>query len=64
MDVWVRKVTSFDEERKADREFWVSLSPDARVALVEEIRQDWARISGRPIERLRRTVRRLQREPR
>jgi hypothetical protein len=56
MQVWIRKCASFSEEQEADRAFWRSLSPDARVMLVEQLRQDWARISGHPIERLRRTV--------
>ena len=64
MDVWVRKCRSFDEERQADREFWAAMTADARVALVETLRQDWARISGQPIDRLRRTARVLQREVR
>jgi hypothetical protein len=64
MSLWVRKCESFAEERQADREFWAALSPDRRVALVEELRQEWARISGQPIERLRRTARVLQRDGR
>jgi hypothetical protein len=62
MAIWVRKFTSFEEERAADREFWLALAPDERVALVEQIRQDWAKTVGHPIERLRRTARRIQRE--
>jgi hypothetical protein len=61
MSIWVRKLKSFEDERAADREFWLTLSPDERVALVERIRQDWARTLGHPIERLRRTARRIQR---
>ena len=64
MAVWVRKCASFEEDRQADREFWAALTPDARVALVEQIRHDWTKISGQPVERLRRTVRVLQREAR
>lgn len=64
MTVWMRKLTSFEAERAADREFWATLSPDARVALVEDLRREWVKISGRPIERLRRTARRVQRERR
>jgi len=60
--VWVRKCASFEEERLADREFWAAMSPDARVRVVDELRQEWGRISGQPIERLRRTARVLQRE--
>jgi hypothetical protein len=64
MTVWVRKCASFEEDRQADREFWSALAPDDRVALVEQIRRDWTKISGHPFERLRRTVRVLQRPPR
>jgi hypothetical protein len=64
MAVWLRKCASFEEDRQADREFWAAFTPDARVALVEQIRQDWTRISGQPLERLRRTVRVLEREAR
>lgn len=64
MAIWVRKCESFEEERVADREFWAALSPDARVAVVEDLRREWAKISGQPIERLRRTARLLQRERR
>ena len=62
--VWVRKCSSFAEEREADREFWAAMSPDARVALVEQLRQEWAQISGRPLERLRRIVCVLERQER
>jgi hypothetical protein len=64
MTIWIRKCASFDEDRRADREFWGAMSPDARVALVEQLRQEWGKISGQPIERLRRTVRLVQREKR
>jgi hypothetical protein len=57
MTIWVRKCTSFAEERVADREFWATMTPDARVAAVEELRKEWALISGHPEERLRRIVR-------
>jgi hypothetical protein len=33
------------------------MTPDARVAAVEELRREWVLISGHPEERLRRTVR-------
>ncbi len=57
MAIWVRKCSSFEEERQADREFWATMAPDARVEVVEKLRREWARISGQPYERLRRTVR-------
>jgi hypothetical protein len=64
MKIWVRKCASFSEERAADREFWSALPPDERVALVEQIRREWAQISGQPIERLRRTAAVLERQER
>jgi hypothetical protein len=64
MTIWVRRCQSFEEERAADREFWATISPDERVALVEELRHEWARISGQAIERLRRTARLLHCERR
>ena len=64
MDVWIRKCSSFAEDREADRAFWALLTPDRRVALVEQLRREWAQISGQPYERLRRTVRVLERPER
>ena len=56
-DVWIRKLDSFDEAERADREFWRSVSPDARVAAVEDLRKQWAVLQGANVEGLRRTVR-------
>ena len=56
-DIWVRKSDSFDEDRQADREFWRAMSPDDRVAAVEDLRKHWARLKGVSDEGLRRTVR-------
>jgi hypothetical protein len=53
MKRWVKKLTSFEEERTADREFWAQMSPDERVAAVEELRLEW-------IKRLRKTARVLE----
>jgi hypothetical protein len=64
MAIWVRKCSSFAEERVADRQFWLAIPPDERVAIVEQLRQQWAKLSGHPIERLRRTVTVLEREER
>lgn len=41
-NVWFRRCASFEEEAEADRDFWLQYSPDERVALVEEIRKEWA----------------------
>jgi hypothetical protein len=56
-DVWVRRCDSFDDDRSADRDFWRRLSPDARVAVVEALRRQWAEVQGLHDEGLRRTVR-------
>jgi hypothetical protein len=45
-DVSIRKLDSFDDARRADREFWRSVPPDARVAAVEDLRKQWARFQG------------------
>jgi len=60
MKRWVRKLTSFEEERTADREFWAQMSPDERVAAVEELRLEWIKIQGKSNEGLRRTARVLE----
>jgi hypothetical protein len=59
-DFWVRKSGSFGEDRRADREFWLAASPDARIQAVEELRQHWAKLKGVSHEGLRRTVRVLE----
>jgi hypothetical protein len=56
-NIVVRRFASFEEEQKADREYWATVPPDDRVAMVEQLRRDWAVFSGQPEERLRRTVR-------
>lgn len=63
MKTWVRKLSSFQEEQDADREFWSRLTPDERVSIVEELRQDWARMQGddEDLQGLRRSARVLQR---
>jgi len=49
-DVWIRKRGSFDDDRRADREFWRAVTPDARIAAVEP-----SPASGKPmvVSRLR-----------
>jgi hypothetical protein len=59
--IWIRRCASFDEERAADREFWAQLTPAERIAAVEELRAQWASMSGHGHEGLRRTVRVLER---
>lgn len=63
MTVWVRKVAGFDQEKRADREFWAQLTPDQRVAVVEDLRREWIeRQHGQEAaQRLQRVVRVLRR---
>jgi hypothetical protein len=53
----VRCFDSFKEEQKANREYLAAVTPDDRVAMVEQLRRDWATISGQIEDRLRRVVR-------
>jgi hypothetical protein len=62
--LWLRRCESFSDDREADREFWARLTPAERVSLVEQMRREWARISGHPLERLRRTAQVLERPAR
>jgi hypothetical protein len=64
MERWVRKCGSFAEEARADREFWASMTGDQRVAALEELRQEAWKVTGEPLQGLRRTVRILERPPR
>ena len=57
MELWVRKCASFAEERAADRDFWQQMTPDERVAAVNELRAQWAALTGARHEGFRRTVR-------
>jgi hypothetical protein len=61
---WVRKCASFEDERRADREFWDAMTGDARVSAVDELRAEWATLSGNGHEGFRRVIRRLQRPER
>jgi len=63
-NIVVRRFASFEEEQNADREYWATVPPDDRVAMVEQLRRDWATISGQTEERLRRVLRVLDRERR
>jgi hypothetical protein len=40
------ELDSFDAAQRADREFWRSVSPDDRVAAVEDLRKQWAMLRG------------------
>jgi hypothetical protein len=60
MEAWVRKCRGFEEERLADLEFWARMTPDRRVALVEEMRTEWWGEHGDDEPGLRRVVRVLE----
>jgi hypothetical protein len=64
MELWVRKCASFAEERAADRDFWRQMTPDERVAAVNELRAQWAALTGARHEGFRRTVHVLERAER
>jgi len=55
--LWIRKLDSFEDEARADREFWAAVTPDDRVAALEEIRRDWFKIHGGHDPGLRRVLR-------
>jgi len=46
MSVWLRRCASFAEEAEADREYWSRFTPDERVALIADLRQEWSRMNG------------------
>lgn len=49
MRIWARKGIGFEDEAAADREYWDTLfTPDARVALIKDLREEWERMNGRP----------------
>ncbi|HVT04505.1 MAG TPA: hypothetical protein VHL58_14150 [Thermoanaerobaculia bacterium] len=56
MTPWIRRCSSFAEEAVADAEFWAGFSPDERVAILEEMRQEWLDEHGQSDEGLRRTL--------
>ena len=58
---WFRRCSSPLEEKASDSEFWSRMSPDERVALVEELRLDYLKITGGHYERLRRVAQVIQR---
>jgi hypothetical protein len=48
MKPWLRICDSFEEEAEADREYWQQFSPTERVALIEQMRHEWAAMSNEP----------------
>ncbi len=55
--IWIRKCSSFEEENRADREFWQRMTPNERVAVVEQLRDEWWEHHGDGEPGLRRAVR-------
>jgi hypothetical protein len=45
---WVRVCASFEEEAQADRDYWQQFSPGARVALINQMREEWASMTDEP----------------
>jgi hypothetical protein len=39
--LWLRRCASFAEEAEADRDYWSRFTPDERVALIANLRQEW-----------------------
>ena len=54
-DIRLRPYESFAEEAEGDAEFWLQMTPEERVELVEVMRREWQERNGQPDERLRRT---------
>jgi len=48
MAIWFRRCATFEEEAEADREYWRQFSADERLALVDDLRRDWTRMSNDP----------------
>lgn len=54
---WFRRFDSFAAEAESDAEFWLEMTPEQRVALVDQMRREWQELHGGGEERLRRTAR-------
>jgi hypothetical protein len=61
--MWINRSSSFEEEAEADVRFWKQMTPDERVAVLEQMRQEWLEQHGRADEGLRRIVTRLRCDP-
>lgn len=48
MKPWLRICDSFAEEAEADREFWQQYSAEERVALIDQMRHEWAAMTNEP----------------
>ena len=56
----VRIVEGFEEAEEADEEFWASMTPEERVAAVDDCVRDYLRMRGERQSRLRRVFRRAK----
>jgi hypothetical protein len=56
-EIWFRRCATFEEEAAADAEFWAEMTPDERVALVDQMRREGILADGGGDEGLRRVVR-------
>jgi hypothetical protein len=61
MATWVRKCSSFEEEARADREFWAQMTGRERVEALEDLRREAWKVTGERLEGLRRVARVLER---
>jgi len=59
MDIWLRRSSSFQDESDADAEFWQRMTPDERVAVLEQMRREWLEEHDRGDQGLRRIARRI-----
>ena len=59
-ELTVKIVTGFDAERKADEDFWAGMTPEERVAAVDDCTRDYLRMRGERQSRLRRVLRRVK----
>jgi hypothetical protein len=44
--IWFRSCATFAEEAEADRDYWRQFPAEERVAQMEELRNDWARMNN------------------
>jgi hypothetical protein len=60
-EIWFRKGLSFEEEAKADREFWEQMTGSERVQVLLDMRGEAWKVGGKRISRLRRVARVVER---
>jgi hypothetical protein len=53
---WFRLLKSFENDARAEAEFWAKMTPDERVGVVEELRAEWWELNGMTAEGFRRTI--------